>query len=76
MGARGRSNSFTLRQLDIFVSAAQTGSFADFSAHAGHFPVELVTPWVEERDGRAHLCIPDHLGYPVTSEPFDRIRRG
>lgn len=55
---------------------AQTGSFADFSAHAGHFPVELVTPWVEERDGRAHLCIPDHLGYPVTSEPFDRIRRG
>jgi len=28
MGARGRSNSFTLRQLDIFVSAAQTGSFA------------------------------------------------
>jgi len=28
MGARGRPNSFTLRQLDIFVSAAQSGSFA------------------------------------------------
>jgi 8-oxo-dGTP pyrophosphatase MutT (NUDIX family) len=55
---------------------AKADGFADFSAHAGDFPVELVTPWIEERDGRAHLCIPDHLGYPVTSEPFDRIRRG
>jgi 8-oxo-dGTP pyrophosphatase MutT (NUDIX family) len=55
---------------------AQADGFADFSAHAGDFPVELVTPWIEERDGGAHLCIPDHLGYPVTSEPFDRIRRG
>lgn len=55
---------------------AQADGFADFSAHAGRFPVELVTPWIEERDGGSHLCIPDHLGYPVTSEPLDHIRRG
>lgn len=50
-------------------------SFSDFAAHASQFPVELVTPWVEERGGAPHLCIPDHLGYPVTSEAFDRVRR-
>lgn len=55
---------------------AQANDFSSFSAHAGQFPVELVTPWIEERDGRSHLCIPGHLGYPVTSEPFDRVRRG
>lgn len=55
---------------------ALEGSFAGFSAHAERFPVELVTPWVEVRDGRPHLCIPGHLGYPVTSEPFDHVRRG
>ena len=40
------------------------------------FPVELITPWIEDRDGRSFLCIPGHLGYPVTSESFDRVRRG
>lgn len=55
---------------------AGQSDFASFSAHAGQFPVELVTPWIEDRDGQSHLCIPGHLGYPVTSEPFDRVRRG
>ena len=50
--------------------------FSGFSAHSCQFPVELITPWIEERDGRTLLCIPDHLGYPVTSESFDRVRRG
>lgn len=50
--------------------------FPSFSQHAGQFPVDLVTPWIEDRDGQPHLCIPADLGYPVTSEPFDRIRRG
>lgn len=39
-------------------------------------PVRLIEPWTEERDGRPHLCIPDDLGYPVTSEPLDTARRG
>ena len=50
--------------------------FDDFVGHARGFPVELVTPWIEERDGVTHLCIPDHLGYPITSEAFERVRRG
>ncbi|WP_260582499.1 NUDIX domain-containing protein [Sphingopyxis sp. PET50] len=55
---------------------AQVDDFPAFSVHATAHPVELVTPWIEEREGEAHLCIPGHLGYPVTSEPFERVRRG
>jgi 8-oxo-dGTP pyrophosphatase MutT (NUDIX family) len=55
---------------------AQAADFTDFSAHSRQFPVELVTPWIEDRDGQSHLCIPAHLGYPVTSEVFERLRRG
>lgn len=55
---------------------AQNADFTEFSDHANRYPSELVTPWIEERDGGSHLCIPGHLGYPVTSEPFDRVRRG
>lgn len=55
---------------------AQAADFAGFSAYSSQFPVELVTPWIEEREGQTFLCIPGHLGYPVTSESFDRVRRG
>ncbi len=55
---------------------AQARDFEDFSRHSGQFPVELITPWIEDREGQAFLCIPGHLGYPVTSEAFDRVRRG
>ena len=55
---------------------AQADDFAGFSAHSSQFPVELVTPWIEEREGQSYLCIPQHLGYPVTSESFERVRRG
>ena len=63
----------TRRNLERLASEAD---FDCFAAHAARFPIELVTPWVEDRDGASHLCIPGHLGYPVTSEPFDRVRRG
>src|SRR3546814_467086 len=55
---------------------AQADDFVAFSAHAAVYPIDLVTPWIETRRGAAHLCIPGHLGYPVTSEPFERVRRG
>ena len=55
---------------------ALVADFSSFSAHSNQFPVELITPWIEERDDGPHLCIPAHLGYPVTSESFDRVRRG
>jgi 8-oxo-dGTP pyrophosphatase MutT (NUDIX family) len=54
---------------------AQFDSFAAAVSHANAIPVEKVTPWVEERvDGR-HLCIPTHLGYPVTSELLWQVSR-
>ncbi|EQB13346.1 NUDIX domain-containing protein [Sphingobium lactosutens] len=49
--------------------------FADLLSHAAAFPVEKIQPWHEDRDGVPHLCIPDHLGYPVTAEPTDRVQR-
>lgn len=70
---RGRIIFPTRRNLE------RLAALADFStavAHAARFPVERVTPWIEERDGSLHLCIPDHLGYPVTSEPLELARRG
>jgi 8-oxo-dGTP pyrophosphatase MutT (NUDIX family) len=54
---------------------ALAGSHADLVAHAAAHPVEKVRPWMEDRDGEPHLCIPDHLGYPVTSEPLRQVRR-
>jgi 8-oxo-dGTP pyrophosphatase MutT (NUDIX family) len=50
-------------------------SFADAAADARAHPVRTVTPWIEHRDGGEHLCIPDDLGYPVTSEPLARAVR-
>ncbi|HXH16435.1 MAG TPA: NUDIX domain-containing protein [Sphingomonas sp.] len=53
--------------------------FADFAtavADASTYPIRTVTPWTEQRDGIEHLCIPDDLGYPVTSEPMSDAVRG
>ena len=45
---------------------------ADARAH----PIRTVTPWAETRDGERRLCIPDDLGYPVTSELLTNATRG
>jgi 8-oxo-dGTP pyrophosphatase MutT (NUDIX family) len=47
-------------------------AIADALAH----PPRTITPWSEERDGSVHLCIPDGLGYPVTSERLTGAIRG
>jgi 8-oxo-dGTP pyrophosphatase MutT (NUDIX family) len=39
---------------------------ADASAHS----LDTIMPWVEQRDGEPHVCIPPDRGYPVTSEPL------
>ncbi|MES2754996.1 MAG: NUDIX domain-containing protein [Pseudomonadota bacterium] len=49
---------------------AQYASFAAAVADAAAHPVETITPFVEERGGIRQLCIPAHLGYPVTAEPL------
>jgi 8-oxo-dGTP pyrophosphatase MutT (NUDIX family) len=50
-------------------------SFADARASAARHPVTKITPWIEERVGVRHVCIPDGIGYPVTSEPLETARR-
>lgn len=54
---------------------ARFGSIAEARDDAARHPVRLITPWIEERDGEKHVCIPDDLGYPVTSEPLETARR-
>lgn len=52
---------------------------ADFDAiraDALAYPVEPVTPWMEERDGEQFITIPGDLGYPVTSERLEGQWRG
>lgn len=49
---------------------ARFTSFDEAVADATRHPVELITPWVERRGGEDHVCIPEGLGYPVTSEPL------
>jgi 8-oxo-dGTP pyrophosphatase MutT (NUDIX family) len=54
---------------------AQFASFEEARADAQAHPVQTVTPWVEEREGRRYVCIPEGIGYPVTAEPFETARR-
>jgi 8-oxo-dGTP pyrophosphatase MutT (NUDIX family) len=53
----------------------QFACYDDLCAHAASIPIEKVRPWIEERDGGRVLCIPTHLGYPVTSEPMAAVLR-
>jgi len=55
---------------------AQCSSFAEINADALAFPVEPISPWVEERDGENYITIPAHLGFPVTQERLDGLWRG
>ena len=55
---------------------AQYDDFAAALADARANPVRTITPYAEERDGVTHLCIPDDLGYPVTSEAMADAARG
>lgn len=60
----------TLERLAQFTDVAQARE--DAMAH----PIETITPWIEESDGVEYLRIPEGLGYPVTREPLESVRRG
>jgi 8-oxo-dGTP pyrophosphatase MutT (NUDIX family) len=62
----------TIRNLERL---AQFASFTQARDHALAHPVEIISPWIEEREGTRFLVIPDHLGYPVTAERLDRALR-
>jgi 8-oxo-dGTP pyrophosphatase MutT (NUDIX family) len=51
------------------------GSLSEARADAKLHPVRQITPWVEERGGLRFVCIPEGIGYPVTSEPYESARR-
>ncbi|MEO6433628.1 MAG: NUDIX domain-containing protein [Sphingomicrobium sp.] len=55
---------------------AQHCDFDAIRADAAAHPIEPVTPWIVERDGKKYLTIPDHLGYPVSEEALDGQWRG
>lgn len=54
---------------------ARFGSIEEARANAAQHEVRKITPWVEDREGRRFVCIPEDAGYPVTSEPFETARR-
>ncbi|MCY7272015.1 MAG: NUDIX domain-containing protein [Sphingomonas bacterium] len=63
----------TIRNLERL---AQHASVAAAQADAAAHPITTITPWIEESDGIQYLRIPEGLGYPVTREPLDTVRRG
>jgi 8-oxo-dGTP pyrophosphatase MutT (NUDIX family) len=54
---------------------ARFASVAEARDDAERYDVTRITPWVEDRDGGPHVCIPEGIGYPVTSEPLETARR-
>lgn len=54
---------------------ARFASIAEIYADAERHPVTKITPWVAEVDGAPHVCIPEGIGYPVTSEALETARR-
>ncbi|MBA3896790.1 MAG: NUDIX hydrolase [Sphingomonadaceae bacterium] len=55
---------------------AALGNFAAARAQAAQIAPETISPWIEDRAGAPHLCIPERRGYPVTAEPMESVRRG
>ncbi|WP_272907954.1 NUDIX hydrolase [Rhizorhapis sp. SPR117] len=55
---------------------AQFPDFESASTHARSTPVTTISPWIEERSDGRYLCIPDELGYPITSEALETTHRG
>lgn len=58
-----------LERLALFASLEEA------RADAARHQVQKITPWVEEREGRKWVCIPEGIGYPVTAESLETARR-
>ena len=72
--AAGRAHAIfpTRRNLERL---ARFASIEEARADAERHKVRQITPWVEEREGRRYVCIPEGIGYPVTAEPYEIARR-
>ncbi|WP_336621464.1 NUDIX hydrolase [Sphingomonas zeae] len=60
----------TLERLALF------RDFPSAAADARAWPIRRIIPFQAERDGVPSICIPDDLGYPITSEPVASAKRG
>lgn len=49
--------------------------FDDAVRFAQSYPIEIVTPWFEDRDGERWLHIPATLGYPVNCQRLAEVQR-
>ena len=58
------------------MEATQCSSFAEIRADARAFPIEPISPWVEEIDGEHFITIPEGIGFPVTREKLEGLWRG
>lgn len=54
---------------------ARFATIDEARADAALHPLDTIIPWVEERDGAPHVCLPEGRGYPVTSEPLETAFR-
>jgi hypothetical protein len=54
---------------------ARFAAIEEARADAALYPLDTIIPWVEERDGAPHVCLPADRGYPVTSEPLETAFR-
>ena len=55
---------------------AQHTSFDAIVADARSFPIEPITPWVEEEGDDRFITLPANIGYPVTRERLEGLWRG
>ena len=55
---------------------AQHACYDAILADARAFPVEPITPWLDEHEGERFVTIADGIGYPVTREKLDGLWRG
>lgn len=63
----------TRRNLDRLALFA---SFAAARAQAEEFPVGVISPAQQEREGEMWLTIPESHGYPVTAQRMATVKRG
>lgn len=54
---------------------ARFATVEEARADAARYPLDTIIPWVEEREGAPHVCLPANRGYPVTSEPLETAFR-
>lgn len=55
---------------------AQHSTFEEILADARSYPIEPISPWLDEVDGERFIAIPENLGFPVTRERLEGLWRG